>query len=68
MNALCFFQSARRILTAVALAALILEVSADDAMKQDFVPDWAKDALWYQIFPVLFRNGDLANDPTKADI
>ena len=27
-------------------------------------PDWAVDAVWYQIFPERFRNGDLANDPT----
>lgn len=26
-------------------------------------PDWAKDAVWYQIFPERFRNGDQANDP-----
>ncbi len=22
------------------------------------VPDWAKDAVWYQIFPERFANGD----------
>ena len=27
-------------------------------------PEWAKDAVWYQIFPERFRNGDPANDPT----
>ncbi|HYO09616.1 MAG TPA: alpha-amylase family glycosyl hydrolase [Tepidisphaeraceae bacterium] len=26
-------------------------------------PDWAKHAVWYQIFPERFRNGDKANDP-----
>ena len=26
-------------------------------------PDWAKHAVWYQIFPERFRNGDAANDP-----
>lgn len=26
-------------------------------------PDWAKDAVWYQIFPERFRNGDPSNDP-----
>ncbi len=26
-------------------------------------PDWAKHAIWYQIFPERFRNGDKANDP-----
>jgi len=26
-------------------------------------PDWAKTAVWYQIFPERFRNGDTSNDP-----
>ncbi len=32
------------------------------------VPAWAKQAVWYQIFPERFRNGDPANDPKLADI
>jgi len=28
------------------------------------VPEWAVDAIWYQIFPERFRNGDKSNDPT----
>lgn len=32
------------------------------------VPAWARDAVWYQIFPERFRNGDPANDPTPDDI
>lgn len=27
------------------------------------VPDWAKDAVYYYIFPERFRNGDPGNDP-----
>jgi cyclomaltodextrinase len=34
----------------------------------EFVPPWAKHAVWYQIFPERFRNGDPSNDPTKDDI
>lgn len=30
----------------------------------EFVPQWAKKAIWYQIFPERFRNGDPTNDPT----
>ena len=30
-------------------------------------PDWAKHAVWYQIFPERFRNGDLKNDPQLKD-
>lgn len=33
-----------------------------------FVPDWAKEVVWYQIFPERFRNGDPSNDPTVQDI
>ncbi len=31
------------------------------------VPDWAKDAIWYQIFPERFCNGDTTNDPAFRD-
>ncbi|WP_298439672.1 alpha-amylase family glycosyl hydrolase [uncultured Ferrimonas sp.] len=34
----------------------------------EFVPAWAKQAIWYQIFPERFRNGDRSNDPTMADL
>jgi cyclomaltodextrinase / maltogenic alpha-amylase / neopullulanase len=27
-------------------------------------PSWSKDAIWYQIFPERFSNGDKNNDPT----
>ena len=30
---------------------------------QFVTPDWAKHAVWYQIFPERFRNGDTSNDP-----
>lgn len=29
-------------------------------------PDWAKRAVWYQIFPERFRNGDPTNDPPRT--
>jgi len=32
------------------------------------VPEWAKDAVWYQVFPERFRNGLCANDPRVEDI
>ncbi|CAG1771605.1 partial Neopullulanase 2, partial [uncultured bacterium] len=35
---------------------------------QEFVPHWAKKAIWYQVFPERFRNGDPSNDPTINDI
>ena len=35
---------------------------------KEFVPQWAKTVVWYQIFPERFRNGDPNNDPTVQDI
>ena len=31
-------------------------------------PHWAKEAIWYQIFPERFRNGDPSNDPQLKDL
>ncbi len=30
------------------------------------IPEWAKHAVWYQIFPERFRNGDKENDPEQT--
>ena len=30
---------------------------------KQFVPEWARDAIFYQIFPERFANGDPTNDP-----
>jgi glycosidase len=32
------------------------------------VPSWAASAVWYQIFPERFRNGDRTNDPTRESL
>jgi cyclomaltodextrinase len=34
----------------------------------DRVPEWAKEAIWYQIFPERFNNGDKSNDPGLEDV
>lgn len=31
-------------------------------------PEWSYNAIWYQIFPERFNNGDTTNDPAKDDI
>ncbi|MDX1702163.1 MAG: alpha-amylase family glycosyl hydrolase, partial [Melioribacteraceae bacterium] len=46
---------------------LILLVSCSDSNEDSRVPDWAKDAVWYQIFPERFNNGDTNNDPRPED-
>ncbi|QOJ28156.1 MAG: alpha-amylase [Ignavibacteriales bacterium] len=38
------------------------------SQQNDFVPGWAKKAVWYQIFPERFRNGDTSNDPKVENI
>jgi glycosidase len=37
-------------------------------MPSDKPPAWAAQAVWYQIFPERFRNGDPKNDPVAADV
>lgn len=36
--------------------------------KRVVVPDWANDAIWYQIFPERFRNGWVGSNPRISDI
>jgi cyclomaltodextrinase / maltogenic alpha-amylase / neopullulanase len=36
--------------------------------KKEFVPRWAKEVVWYQIFPERFRNGDKTNDPDLSSL
>lgn len=31
-------------------------------------PTWAEEAIWYQIFPERFYNGDSTNDPRREDM
>ncbi len=40
----------------------------EDEETAPFVPDWVADAVFYQIFPERFRNGDPANDPTRDSL
>ncbi len=42
--------------------------NSKNAMINDTAPEWAQDAIWYQIFVERFRNGDTTNDPRPKDI
>jgi cyclomaltodextrinase len=42
--------------------------SPTESIRASSVPEWAKNAVWYQIFPERFRNGDPSNDPRVVDI
>ena len=50
-------------IAAVALLIFGLPISAATP-----APGWSRDAVWYQIFPERFRNGDPANDPSPASL
>lgn len=53
------------LLVAAALAPLATAQPGDPPFSvEQRVPEWAKDAIWYQVFPERFRNGDPTNDPT----
>ena len=53
------------LLSLLAATALAEETSG---AKLNNVPDWGKSAVWYQIFPERFRNGDPSNDPTRETL
>lgn len=50
------------------LVSLFGFITALSAVSATPVPDWAKDVVWYQIFPERFNNGDTSNDPTHASL
>lgn len=47
------------------VASRTVETEAEVAAR---VPDWVQDAVFYQIFPERFRNGDPGNDPTRPSL
>ena len=56
------------ILIAAALAAVAGIRAAPAAEPAERTPDWARDVVWYQIFPTRFANGDPTNDPNRASL
>jgi cyclomaltodextrinase / maltogenic alpha-amylase / neopullulanase len=42
--------------------------SSGDALSSANVPAWAADAVFYQLFPERFANGDPSNDPTRESL
>ncbi len=56
------------ILIVCGCVVLLTSAFAQPARNIPRVPDWAKDAVWYQIFPERFANGDTSNDPTPHDM
>lgn len=44
------------------------EMRTESTTKSVSVPAWTKQAVWYQIFPERFHNGDPSNDPQFEDL
>ncbi|MFM8230206.1 MAG: alpha-amylase, partial [Chthoniobacterales bacterium] len=51
------------ILALVALSQGLLAFASKPDPKQ-----WQREAVWYQIFPERFRNGDPSNDPVRDSL
>lgn len=50
------------------LLAATVPAEENPGAKLNNVPDWGKSAIWYQVFPERFRNGDPSNDPTRETL
>jgi glycosidase len=48
--------------------SMTLLLFAQSYAQLENAPDWVSRAIFYQIFPERFRNGDPSNDPTAQDI
>ena len=51
-----------------AIPALVIVLLRGPLIAVSAPPDWAAHAVWYQIFPERYRNGDPSNDPTPASL
>ncbi len=58
----------KRIFFLLLLFVVIVRAEENPASKLNNVPEWGKSAVWYQIFPERFRNGDPSNDPTRETL
>jgi glycosidase len=54
--------------TLITLLLLMVFSSCSKSQNTPRVPEWSKTAVWYQIFPERFNNGNTANDPTVDDV
>ncbi|UAM99163.1 glycoside hydrolase family 13 protein [Polaribacter litorisediminis] len=66
----------RTIFYKLLLAFFLLTISCNQdkekikqvVQNEEFVPEWAKKVVWYQIFPERFRDGDISNNPKVSDL
>lgn len=76
---LCFYQLTsmpcklvKKLLCSTFLLVLLMILPAHATQNthtasQSFVPSWVRDAIFYQIFPERFANGDKTNDPANVE-
>jgi len=50
------------------ILVIISTLSTNSQTRITESPTWAKEAIWYQIFPERFYNGDKSNDPKPIDM
>ena len=61
-----YFQS---LIIVLILGIILLSCVTSSSNKNNTLPpQWSKEAIWYQIYPERFWNGDYGNDPTIDDI
>ncbi|MFM9010441.1 MAG: glycoside hydrolase family 13 protein [Planctomycetota bacterium] len=60
--------SGRQAVFCLAVAACAVTWPAATPAETTHVPEWVADAVFYQIFPERFANGDPANDPTRESL
>jgi len=58
----------RRVAVALTVGSLGPWGAAEEPLRRDRGPAWVADAVFYQIFPERFANGDRSNDPTRDSL
>ena len=56
------------VVLSIPITGFIYAAGAPDLSNNRQAPEWAADAVWYQIFPERFRNGDPKNDPPRSSL
>lgn len=63
-------QNLSKLVLLVSLLLPLVAVTCNPERTEDIsgVPSWGSSAIWYQIFPERFNNGDSTNDPAAEDM
>jgi len=56
------------LIAAGAISSAMADEGKSVVAASPYVPAWAYQAIFYQIFPERFENGDRSNDPTRASL